>query len=114
MRNNQKIVTSLPLTQLWTAEADLDAVRGPYLNRQQLRAMLKNGPVVFVVANAGERLKWIPANECYEFWKSGVENHLADHLNPINPESFPDHFAWLASEWLGDMPAPVILLEQVH
>jgi hypothetical protein len=34
--------------------------------------------------------------------------------NQKNPESFPDHFAWLASEWLGDMPAPVILLEQVH
>jgi hypothetical protein len=114
MQNNQKIVTTLPLPNLWTDVADLQSVRIQYLNKEQVSAMLKNGPVAFVVANVGEKPRWIEPDQCYTFWKTEVNPHLASYSDRIHLEDFPDEYAYIASEWSGDTTAPVILLEKIH
>jgi len=66
------------------------------------------------VASCGDKLKWVDLNECYDFWKSEAQNHVADDLNHINYESFPGQYAYIASEWTGEIESPIILLEKVH
>jgi len=76
----EKIVTTIPLQNLWTQEGYIEAKRISYLTRNDLRELLKANSIKFVLANVGQSLKWIDATQWYHFWKSEVENHLAENI----------------------------------
>jgi hypothetical protein len=104
----------MPVQALWTDDGELSATRARRLDRDAVLELLRRGPVQFVVANVGDRLRWVPLTDRFEFWKSDVSLHLADgeksHL-----DDFPDAAAYVASEWLvsGHEP-PIVLLEMHH
>jgi hypothetical protein len=69
--------------------------------------------VQFVVADCGQKLRWILTHEGFEFWKT-VRLQIADPLKPIYLEQFPNETAYTASEWRGRTGECLILLEEHH
>ncbi len=114
MNNNQKIVTRIPLKNLWTDIEDIYAYREKYLTVDNIRATLKSYPVEFVVAEVGQKLNWISYGRSIDFWKREVKQHLANDIDNINLDKFPDNYAYIASEWTREIQTPIVLLEKYH
>lgn len=114
MEKSKKIVMLIPLTKLWTDQEDIAAERGKYLTAENIKEILKKNPVEFVIADVGLKLNWISFDKSFDFWKSEVKQHLANDPNFINLDSFPENYAYVASEWVGEIQIPIILLEKYH
>lgn len=115
MRKELKIVAQIPLTHLWKDQEDLCVKRERNLTQNDIREILKQYPIEFVIADIGSKLKWISVEKCYEFWKSEVQGHLVDNQNKdIYLEGFSKEYAYFASEWTGEIQTPIILLEKHH
>jgi hypothetical protein len=110
----KKIVTKIPLSQLWDSNKLLEAKREAYLTQADIKGILQTEPTVFIVANLGKTLQWIKPSEIYAFWKSTAKNHIADDLSRIDYESFPDNYAFVASKWVGEGEEVIVLLEKFH
>jgi hypothetical protein len=113
MRPDQRIVTKLPLAELWDERGPLTSERGKDLDQGNLAELLDAGTVQFVVADCGLNLRWIPTQERFAFWKT-VRPQVADPLKPIRLERFPNETAYTASEWRGRAGECLILLEKHH
>ncbi len=109
-----KVVTEIPLVELWTHEGFIEARRERYLVKNELKEMLKQSPVEFVIANVGDKLTWIPVGKCYENWTSKIKAQVTNDLDRFELEEFPSNFIYVASEWTGKIQTPIILLEKHH
>ena len=88
MRPEQRVVTAIPLSELWNAAGPVAAMRGAALGAPDIAELLRHGPVQFVVADAGP-LRWIPSSESYTFWKAEVKPRVV----PVDVERFqPEHY----------------------
>ena len=116
MRHEQRIVTQLPLDELWTDQGPLQATRVRELGAADITDLLRLGPVRFVVANVGGRLEWVPVEQRYEFWKSQVKMRLVDPaVEGFRLEDFPGEYCYSASEWKADeLEEPIVLLSRFH
>ncbi len=114
MKLSDKVVTKIPLETIWTNEHEIPAKRRLYLARNDIRQLLKQSKLQFIIADVGHKLNWIEINKCFNFWKSEVEKHLATDINKIYLDNFRDNYAYIASEWIGEIQAPIVLLEKVH
>lgn len=77
--------------------------------------MLSRFPVEFYVADVGEPLLRIDVTKCYDFWKSEVVSHVVEEPDAgFRLEDFPDEYAYIASEWSGEIQTPIVLLERHH
>jgi hypothetical protein len=103
------IVTKLPLASLPTSLGT--ALRVGDLNVEDLRNMLRQGAVRFVVADVGMPLVWIAESECFSFWKREVQPHLAADTAVL--KEFPDEYCYFASQWQ-DGGLPIVLLSKAH
>jgi hypothetical protein len=56
LRPDQRIVTKLPLAELWDEKCTLDGGRVHSLGQNNLAELLRLGPVQFVVADCGANL----------------------------------------------------------
>lgn len=108
-----KPILQLPLERLWRDDARVDAVRGRRLARDDVRELLRRGPVQFVIANVGHEPRWIPLNECFDFWKRDAAAHVADS-DRFSLDEFPASLAYVASEWLEANSSPIVVLEAHH
>ena len=113
MDANLKIVTQLPLCELWRDDGFSSTTRGKSLAQHDVREFLASGCVQFVVAELGAPLRWIPASECFDFWKKEAKPHLARGKNASLNE-FPGRYCYFASQWDGEKTAPIVLLEKYH
>ena len=109
-----KIVNEIPIKNLWNDSEEIYATRTKILNQLEIQEILKKYPVEFVVANIGEKLKWIDVNKCYDFWKLEPKNKIINNPNKIELTEFKNHYGYLASEWVGEIQTPIILLEKYH
>jgi hypothetical protein len=109
-----RIITRLPLEELWRDDGFSSAGRGAPLAAEDIRALLRAGPVHFVVADVGKRPSWVPAAESYRYWKSEVHPHLAAPDSRVYLEQFPESYAYFASAWGEDGGIPIIVLEKSH
>jgi sugar lactone lactonase YvrE len=109
----ERIVTTIPLEFIWTDDAKVEASRERYLTSSDLTEMLKIQPVEFIVADPGAPLKRIPVDKCYEFWESEVKRHLLNPHAKVDRSQLPDEYGYLASEWLGNIEIPIVLLEKI-
>ena len=110
----KRIVTQLPLTTLWTDEEELNVVKEKYLDKAEIRELLKQALVEFVIADVGSELKWITADNCYKFWKAEVQDRVIDNPRKFYPAYFADNYAYIASLWAGINKQSIILLEKSH
>lgn len=113
MRPDQRIVTKMPLTEIWDDSGTLTGERIRYLDHNTLRELVRSGSVQFVVADPGLKLNWIPTEKRFEFWKT-VRRQIADATKPIYLGQFPNEVAYIASEWRGRAGAFIVLLERYH
>ena len=77
MNFSDKIVTRIPLDIIWTPENELKSQRISHLTLANIKDFLKQGQVNFIVADVGQKLRWIQPSRCFNFWKSEVEKHIA-------------------------------------
>lgn len=113
MEPRDRVVTRMPIEELWTDDLVLPAARRRTLDREAVRELLRRGHVRFVVADVGHRLKWIPSAERFDFWKRDGDVHLSD-ADEIHLDDFPDGMAYRASEWTAPGSATPIILLEVH
>src|SRR5947208_1474977 len=113
MNHVDKIVTSIPMTELWDASRMLEATKERYVGPGDIEALLRTGPIQFVVANVGDRLRWIDKENCFIFWKNELREHLHDEGRPYL-EDYPGAYFYFASEWHLEYGERVILLEKHH
>jgi hypothetical protein len=70
-----RIVTCLPLTELWTCEGPLDARPAERAGATEIEHLLRDGSR-FTLADAGKPLRWILAADRFSFWKAEVKCRL--------------------------------------
>ncbi len=113
MRVDQRVVTKIPLTELWDESGTLAGHRIRDLNENTLRDLMRSGSVQFVVADCGLKLDWISREKHFDFWKT-VRPQIADPEKPVFLASFPNKTAYIASEWRGRAGECLVLLERLH
>jgi hypothetical protein len=113
MDPKSRVVTRMPLRELWDSNGVLALMRQRDLSGAALREILRGGPREFVVANVGEPLRWIPREECFDFWKDSAKSHIAESER-FDLDEFPDGLAYFASSWSDGFGRVVILLEAHH
>ena len=114
MGANLRIVTQLPLRELWRDDGFSTTTRGKSLTDEDVRQLLRSGPVQFVVVDVGVAPRWIPASECFQFWKDEAKPHLASGARAYLDDS-PDGCCYFASRWEGwESEAPIVVLEKQH
>ncbi|MBI3719192.1 MAG: hypothetical protein HY252_11455 [Sphingobacteriales bacterium] len=114
MQLSDKIVTEIPIKVIQFDNGVNLHKKKSDLTKSGLKNILQHRPVQFIVANVGDRLRFIDINECFDFWKKEVEKHLVDNVDKIYLDSYSDNYAYIASEWTGKTPNPIVLLEKIH
>lgn len=109
-----KIVTKLPLSNLWRDDGFTIGSRIRSLTAENIATLLRLGRVHFVVADVGASPRWIPPNECHEFWKGELRPHLAAPDIKGTLDAFPGGYCYFASEWGDGDEAPIIVCERHH
>ena len=116
MRSEQRVIVTLPLTEIWDDAGPVLASRGRRLGPAEIAELLRLGSVQFIVAATGA-LRWVPLQETYSFWKAEVKQHLvAANEERFHSEEYPDQYCYMATEWErpGGGAAVLVLLEQHH
>ena len=116
MKLEERVVV-FPIRELWTTRAIVGAEEIRALSADAITSLLHATKVNFAVADAGLPLKWIPAEECFSFWKTEVKQRLVDPARAdtgFRLKGFPDEYCYLASEWKSDGDEPIILLRKFH
>jgi hypothetical protein len=108
-----RIVTQLPLRELWRDDGFSSVTRGKSLTHDDVREFLTSGPVQFVVVDVGLAPRWIPTSECFDFWKNEAKPHLASGTKAFL-DGFPGGYCYFASQWEAQTTVPIVLLEKQH
>ena len=106
-------MTQLPAVELWRDDGLVTRQRGSSLAAEHIVALLWQGQVHFVVASAGEPLRWVALTGCFAFWQDDIRSHLAAPEASIFLSDFPEEYCYFASQWAG-AELPIILLETHH
>jgi len=114
MNPAQRVVTHMPLSDLWSQTGPLKAHRLKSVGREEITQLLRDGST-FVVADVGHPLRWIPEQDRFTFWKSEVEGHLVPaEVNGFCPEAYPGEYCYVASKWHAIGSKPIVVLEKHH
>lgn len=114
MHSSQRIITALPLRELWDDRGPVEARRSRDLSAADIRDLLGRGPVRFVIADVGVKPAWIPVDECFRFWRTEVRARVADPGRQSVLAEFPGGTYYFASDWLTADGPPVVVLEKCH
>jgi hypothetical protein len=114
MHASQRIVTRMPLLELWDDRGAVAAQWARDLSAADIRELLTGGPVRWVVADISHKPEWISEAGCFAFWKNEVKPRLADRGQRARLEDFPGGYFYTASEWRGAGGRPIILLYRFH
>ena len=108
-----RVVVSLALTELWDERGPIRAEKQGTLESDAIKDLLRDGPARFVLANVGDKLKWLDKEECYTFWRDDAKHHLYNEAKPYLKQ-YPDEYFYLASAWQLDSGETIIVLEKHH
>lgn len=114
MDGEQKIVSRLPVEELWAGRRLVSTVKVRDLEAADVVDLLRSVAVQFVVADVGKPFAWMPNNERYDFWKDEVKRHLAAPTSKAALEDYPDEYCYFASEWKSYDGDTIILLSKAH
>jgi hypothetical protein len=109
-----RVVTRLPLEELWNDEGPVAAARGRDLAADDVRTRLRED-AHGVIATIGAPLRWLHGVEFFDWWKSEAKPRLIDpEWERWRLADLPDERAWLASEWMLANGATVVSFEERH
>jgi hypothetical protein len=109
-----KVVTQLPLTELWGDDGFGATSRERWLAADEIMSLLQVGRVQFVVADVGSSPRCVLLGDCYDFWKREVQPHLAAPESKPSLDNFPNGYCYFTSEWLSRDGTPIIVCEKHH
>jgi hypothetical protein len=120
MKPEQRIVTQLPLRELWTSRGLLAAERGRALGASELAVLLQERPMQegtrFVVADVGHPLQWLGAEAFLEFWRYEARCRIVDPGQAgFRLEDYRGHYCFTVHEWRAEgVEAPILVFERHH
>ena len=115
MKSTQRIVTALPLHELWNEQGNISGTKVHELSTETIVVLMRMKQVHFLVADVGHSLTWIPLEHCFEYWKSEVKPRLVQpDTERIDLNKYPGEYCYVASEWETILDHPVIVLEKYH
>jgi hypothetical protein len=114
MRPEDRIITRLPLQELFDGTGPVDAVRQRDLSVDDIRELLRDRPFRFVVATVGSKPVWVAEADQFAFWKTEVVPHLAGSVSEGELDKFAGGYCYFASEWLQPDETSIVLLEVAH
>ena len=114
MKIDDRVVTHLPLTDLFDANGPVAAERVVALGVQDIQEMLRRGPCRFVFAEGGRPLTWTEAATCFATWAHEVRPHLAAPESKNNLDEFPGAYLYFASAWRLQDGEEIVVLEMHH
>lgn len=109
-----RIVTRMPLDQLWTPSGLTRHIRGTALGAAEVEARLTaSQDYQLVEARMGSQLRWYPRGH-YGFWQKKARRHAAepDEVRPL--DDFPDSHCYFISEWHDAGTGDGVLLFEEH
>lgn len=109
----KKVITKLPLEELWNGKEMLNARRISWLNAADVISLLKTGATI-VVADVGQPPRWIDSADRFDFWKTEVKPRLADSDQHASLTDDPGEYCYFASQWHLPDGAPLIVIERHH
>src|SRR4051812_9287223 len=109
----QRVVTRLPLAELWDDDGPVAAEWSRNLTASDIRELLRVGPVRFAVANVAHTLEWVPVDDSFRFWKAEVQPRVAGTAGQLL-EDYPGGYCYFASEWVTGAGPPVVVLSVAH
>lgn len=113
MKLADRVVTALPLRELWDEAGPIAGQRGAFIDREGIRAMLRTAPLRFVVADCGHPLRWVTHEACWSFWKNEVRDRVCPD-GPIDLDGFSAGYCYAASIWGLATGERVVVLETHH
>jgi hypothetical protein len=120
MDTANRIVTQLPLPELWDTRGPLTATRQRPLAAGEVAAFLRVNPLPpsarFVIADVGQPLHWFDCKAMLVFWRETARVRIVEPAEQgFRLEDFAGEFCYLASEWYEEgAEAPIVVLEQYH
>ena len=114
MSGEQKLITHLPVEQIWAGQRLVSTIKVRDLVASDIVDLLRSDVVRFVIADVGKPFAWVPNNERYDFWKDEVKAHLAAPESKVYLEDFPDEYCYFVSEWKSYNGETIILLSKSH
>jgi hypothetical protein len=103
-------VTRLPPSELWNASGPVSAqLRREELTAEDIKDLLRAGPVQFVEIVISEVPNWVPIDDRFEFWKQRLQP-LLTQWGPEKRILADELPVYVASEWAVDGIAfPVVV-----
>jgi hypothetical protein len=99
-----RIVTRLPLQEIWDEAGLIRARKGELVGSDEIRQFLRAEPGALVEAVIGERMVWHTGNARFAFWKGTLRPHLIEPESAI--EGFvrndEDPLCFIVYEWFPD------------
>jgi hypothetical protein len=114
MKPSQRIITQLSVTELWDESGTVPATRLGDLSTSDIRELLRSGRIHFLVMDVGAKPHWVPEAECFIFWKTEVQPHLAEPDQRVYLEEYPDEYCYFASHWSPASGTPIVELKCCH
>lgn len=117
MLPTQRVVTRMPVRELWDESGSLPLRRSRDLSASDIRQLMRYGLARLCVADVGLPLRWPEPSTYFSFLKNDVLPRLvnpADANSGFHLETYPQEYAFVASEWIGEIDGVVVLLEKHH
>jgi hypothetical protein len=112
-----RIVTTLPLAQIWDARGTMLAARRTReLGSDDVKELLRSRPnLKLIVADVGSGLKLIEPTARFTFWKDELAPHLAEpSSDALEITQFPGSYFYIASEWSLPDGEAIVVAEKHH
>ena len=115
MDNALRIVTCLPLQELWWPDGFANTKRIRALGEYEIKSLLSSGPVQFVTLDVGSSPQWTRLGDSHEYWKREVKPHLAEIESRAPHSQYPNDYCYFASQWESRGPdVRIVVLEKHH
>lgn len=112
MNPADRVVTQLPLTELWDEHGSVPGRRGRWVSRPEIKAALRDRDAELVILDIGHKPYWVRGSARFDWWKNELAAHLIETERRYL-EELPDGYGYFAAEWLG-APRRIVLFEKVH
>ena len=115
MKPPDRQVITLPLMELWEDSGPVPAEKERQLSRDDIRALLRSGPIRFVIADVGSKLRWVDYDQCWSFWRTEARDRVTDPgREALNSCVSHGDLCYIATQWRLASGESVVLLEAIH
>lgn len=120
MDHSKKIVTHIPLVEIWSPRGPLVAKRIRYLDASDTATALARGkmlsPTRLAVADLGVPLHWLDPVEIPTFWENEARGRIVDpSAARFRLDEYPGEYCFTVSEWREpESSSPIYVFERHH